>query len=428
MTTIIDPTNNRTIYKTAQSYDNARKRFQFTQLGVARFRDYDLKRDGLISINSTSIVQSIEQVLYEKGNVDYLIGVELEIEGCNGRDDSERTATVARALRKYLPANHICVPDGSITDGLEIVTAPLTPTEISRIGWYGLLRELSRAGCKSHESGRCGLHISISRKYLTDSNWIGLRSFIVKHKAFFKSISRRDGNDYYCKYITETTKYSALNLSKLEVCEFRFFRGTLKPSSFVASLELVRALVEYARSLQDKDRKRLTVSGFIKTLERPRFSVARAYVGERLALLNTTTHLKSDRATRARFSNEQRAHNAIHALVGYRNDYNASIEVRYVANGNQLVADVHSRNTFSDTLSISHSDTATEYDYPIDWGRSRLPRALRVAASNGWLGNTIRISSKDHTWADRSCVVLYHSRGGWGNPSRISLRIVRPIN
>lgn len=419
---IVDPFNNRNAYKNAYAYDNAKKRFRLSRTTQPTFQTYSLETDGLLPTGTYSGSKGIDRVLYSKENAPYLIGIELETEGCDGDIDNETTATVSRVLSKYLPENHVCVPDGSIRNGFELVTAPLTPTEINRVGWYGLLRELSRAGLTSHENGRCGLHVSISRKYLSDDYWKRLRRFIVKQRAFFNAISRRDGRNGYCEYTNETTKYTALNLSKTSVCEFRFFRGTLKPSSFIASIETVRALVEWVRGLQDTKKTRLSVAGFLKTLDQPRFGVAREYIGDRVALLTTATPTG---ATRVRRTDEQRANDARATLIGYCNPYGTNLST--LSDGG-LFATINHRGVFAENLSLQYSDAISTSEYLIDWQRSNLPRALRVAVARGWLGNTLCVSSRTQTNPETARVVLYYNRGGWGNRSTVSVRIIRAQN
>ena len=43
-------------------------------------------------------------------------------------------------------------------------------------------------------------------------------------------------------------RYYAVNLSNDDTIEFRLFRGTLNPDSFLATLELVNTIVCYSRS------------------------------------------------------------------------------------------------------------------------------------------------------------------------------------
>lgn len=419
----IDPFYNRTKYKNPFAYNNARQRYALAETNHARgcaptFQNYNLATMGLATIGTSGTNKGIDRVLYSKQNAPYLIGVELEVEGCEGRQNDNQCNAVARVLAKYLPENHVCVPDGSLRNGFEIVTAPLTPTEVNRVGWYGLLRELSRAGLTSHESGRCGLHVNISRKYLTDQYWRRLRGFITRQRAFFNEISRRNGDNYYCQYSNETSKYTALNLSKTSVCEFRFFRGTLKPSSFIASIETVRALVEWVRGLQETNKTRLTVSGFLKTLNQSRFKVARDYIGARVELLKTPTPT----TRRPRRTNDERRRDAVRRFASYRNPVGSYLNT----NDNLgLCLSIEQRAVFADNLSIEYTPETRAVEYQIDWQNSYLTRLMRDAVARGWLPATVVVTSRFHSDPQTTRVRFTHYQGGWGHNSRIASRFVR---
>jgi hypothetical protein len=416
-----DPFNYRSKYKTAFAYSDARQRYLFSTYSTSTptFKTYDLAVDGLLSTGTYTGTKGIDRVLYSKQNAPYLIGIELEIEGCDGYKGYEKTDRVATVLRKYLPENHVCVPDGSVRDGLEIVTAPLTPNEVSRVAWYGLLRELSRAGCTSHETGRCGLHVSISRKYLTDQGWRRLRAFLTKQRAFFSAISRRDGNHYYCEFSNQTTKYTALNLSKTPVAEFRFFRGTLKPSSFIASVETVRALVEWVHGLEVQGKTRLTVAGFLKTLNQPRFKVARDYIGARVELLKTPTAA----TRRPRRSVEDRRRDAVARFVAYNNPFGAMLTTNPQAD--QLFLELSNRGFLADNLSIDYSTDPRVQSLPIDWENSVLPTTIREQVARGWFPSVVAVKTRYAVPADQVCVRFHYTQGGWGRCARISTRVVR---
>jgi hypothetical protein len=176
----------------------------------------------------------------------YLMGVELEIE--RARD----TAAVSDALYDHLHGKHVVVTDGSLRDhGLEIVTCPLYASEFSSVRFHALLCALRRAGAVSHDSGRCGLHVHVTRSALTERDWLQLCDFLRTNAQFFRVLSRRGSgeNAYtFCEFTERgDRKYSALNLSRSRTAEFRFFRGTLKAGSFLASIQIVSALIDAAR-------------------------------------------------------------------------------------------------------------------------------------------------------------------------------------
>lgn len=188
-----------------------------------------------------------------------LYGFELEIE------KSPKYHSLKKLLDEYLGYKqyYVCT-DGSLRDsGVEIVSLPLSKQEwmqrYSKL--HNLLTALSKAGCRSHDVETCGLHIAVSAHALNWHSWNNLAQFIVANRSFFERISRRR-NFTYCEmgYVDPSRKYSALNLSHINRdsnqtlvgsansrAEFRFFRGTLLPRSFISSLECIFALMEFAR-------------------------------------------------------------------------------------------------------------------------------------------------------------------------------------
>jgi hypothetical protein len=250
-------------------------------------KDYTLESCGLLSprsFHSAEVTRIIKQRIGEP----YLMGIELECEGLD-QDDRNRDR-VSDLLQRYLPERHLCVTDGSLRQGgIEIVTTPLAPTEISRIQWYRLLKGLRKAGLWSFADAsgesRCGLHVSISRNYLIAESWIKLRRFLTRYQAYFKAISQRS-DTYYCAFTNETTKYTALNLSKQSVAEFRFFRGNLSPKRHIAAIETIRCLVETMRQCEDNGQN-ITPAQYRRSLDR--FPMAKRLHEEYSAIWETAT-------------------------------------------------------------------------------------------------------------------------------------------
>lgn len=383
------------------------------------FETYELKTHKLLASGTFGSRKGIGRVLHSKKLASYLVGIELETEGlCCDSSDDEKIENVSDILQRFLPKNHVCVYDGSLRNGIEIVTAPLAPDEITRIGWYGLLRQLSRAGLTSHDSGRCGLHVSISRKYLSEENWRRLRAFITRHRAFFEAISRREGKLGFCEFRNANTKYTALNLSKGNVAEFRFFRGTLKPASFIASVEIVRALVEWVKTLQNDNKTRFSSASFLRFLNASRFHVARAYVE------NHTTLLRLQRATtsnpRPRRSNDEIRNDALRVLGQRLNRYSYQL-ASYDENG--LTITLRNRVLIADNVSIEYNENPTTTELQIDYSRCLLPRDVRVAQRRGLLPSSIRVVS-NYAVNPSSRVVFRYQRGGWGRGSYLTARVV----
>lgn len=237
------------------------------------FEDYSLYING-VSNAKPPLRYSLAKELTDRRLAPFCVGMEIELE--NYSDDKK--AVLTDILLDELPQQHYVCYDGSLQAGIEIVTAPRTPTEIKLqySNYYRLLEKMRKAGMTAHDNGNCGLHFHFSRIALAAKDWKALQSFLKKHKALFYPLSRRT-NDRYCKYKVGTgEKYMALNLSNTNTAEFRLFRGTLKQSSFLASYEICLSLVDYFRAT-----KRRSIQSWAKHLKK--YKYADKYCQEQLS-------------------------------------------------------------------------------------------------------------------------------------------------
>lgn len=88
-------------------------------------------------------------------------GVELEIDnGGTDRYNAEKLLNIANADAENLYIK----TDGSLDDGLELVTHPMTLTyRLNEMPWAEILRKAQSMGYLSHAAGTYGLHVHISR-------------------------------------------------------------------------------------------------------------------------------------------------------------------------------------------------------------------------------------------------------------------------
>lgn len=226
------------------------------------------------------------QLLSAKPDVDYkreigkydhhdrLYGIELEIELANCADlhsgiRSEETASKIKFIAENFGIDCYSCRDGSLQNGLEIVTAPRTLDEIySRRGEIRAgLKNIVKLGGRSHDTSTCGLHVHVSRDLLTSNVQQRLRSFLRTNKKHYLKISRRseDSWDRWCSTSARgSTRYRAINETP-NTLEFRIFRGTLKPETFFAAIELVDATIEYVQSRTTSDsNKRISFKQFVQ--------------------------------------------------------------------------------------------------------------------------------------------------------------------
>lgn len=94
-----------------------------------------------------------------KGEGKRYFGVELEVD-YGGNDNAKEVLDIAN----YDKENIYIKSDGSLDDGFEIVTHPMTLNYyINLMPWEEVMRKLIRMGYKSHKAGTCSLHIHINR-------------------------------------------------------------------------------------------------------------------------------------------------------------------------------------------------------------------------------------------------------------------------
>jgi hypothetical protein len=171
--------------------------------------------------------------------------------------------------------------DGSLTDGFEIVTHPLTFNYIKQDEktFADSLKLLVENGYNSYDANTCGMHIHISKGNFTTWHLYRFLKFFVENKEFIVSISQRkmeklkkwanieDDNDTSLIYKAKkkdgnSERYVAINLKNTATIEIRIFRGTLNINSFMKNIEFAHALFMYS-----KENKEVTLDGFKMYIE-----------------------------------------------------------------------------------------------------------------------------------------------------------------
>ena len=161
--------------------------------------------------------------------------------------------------------------DGSINNGYEIVTHPMTMKARNEyINWYKLCKFLKETGASSEESGECGLHIHASRQALTHRDIGNLKYFFWTNRHQLAKLSRRE-NFRYCqmerhsvkdrgnrwgkkeRYLREFPetgdRYTAVNtVTGKHTVEFRLMRGTIDHERLISYFQLTDAVIHFAKS------------------------------------------------------------------------------------------------------------------------------------------------------------------------------------
>lgn len=215
------------------------------------------------------------------------MGVELEIDGAG--EDSDN----AGVLLDIDGNDRIyCKHDGSLEEGFEIVSHPCTlEYHQNKMEWESIMLEAVEMGYTSHNAGTCGLHIHVSKSALGDTyndqekTISNILYFMEKYWSKFLVFSRRteeqlnrwasryglaDGEkpaDMLKKAKANYNRYKAVNLQNSHTIEFRFFRGTLKYSTFIATLQLVKHLCDMCKYFSDADIEQISWNEFINSIE-----------------------------------------------------------------------------------------------------------------------------------------------------------------
>lgn len=214
------------------------------------------------------------RLLGEDSNLRF--GFELEVERHHS-DISLKDA--ASEVIKIMDNEIVCCYDGSLNDGFEIISHPMTfkhlKSKDDKI--KEMLNYLREQGYKSHDLNTCGLHVHISREALEtevnseertiDNILMIFENFmeelilfsrrnserIARWSQFLSKYHRHDGEVLTMKFISDGKKecgvrYMAVNLQNDHTIELRLFRGTLNYKTFMATLQLIYNIVDYARN------------------------------------------------------------------------------------------------------------------------------------------------------------------------------------
>lgn len=250
-----------------------------------------------------------EPIFY--GDDSRYFGVELEVD-CAG-EISENAKRVIRIANE--PAEHLyCKHDGSLSDGFELVTHPMTLNyHLATMPWRDVLEELRHMGYRSHQTSTCGLHIHVNRDslgstvdeqddtigrilYFVEKNWVELVRFSRRTQEQLAHWAARYGYKDSPQDILDGAKggcgrYTCVNLANRDTIEFRFFRGTLKYNSVIAALQLVNQICNVAYCLSDEEIKDVSWSTFVAGCAKPELV---QYLKERRLYINEPVESEVD--------------------------------------------------------------------------------------------------------------------------------------
>jgi len=148
--------------------------------------------------------------------------------------------------------------------------------------WLDIIQAARDYDYTSHDAGTCGLHIHASRSLFGEDRTtqdLNIAKCILLIDFWWEQyvvpFSRRDYNqlnewakkpdakimasdseyDAICKakQSSEYSRYKAVNLRNTHTVEFRFFRGTLRRDTIIASIQFVDTLINYVSGVELAD-------------------------------------------------------------------------------------------------------------------------------------------------------------------------------
>ncbi len=228
-----------------------------------------------------------DPIFYGEGKRFY--GVELEID--DGGKDDEAADKLLEIANSSDP--HIYIKsDGSLDDGMEIVSHPMSLAYHQNFCWKEIMQEAVALGYRSHQTSTCGLHIHVNRNafgmnqaeqedviarilYFVEAHWNELYCFSRRKESNMNRWATRYGFEKTGKEILDKAKtscygrYTAVNLCNYHTIEFRLFRGTLKYNTFIAALQLIDEICNAALSMSQEELEHQSWTEFVKGIRYP---------------------------------------------------------------------------------------------------------------------------------------------------------------
>lgn len=236
------------------------------------------------------------------------LGVELEVDGAGQSASHARTALNVmnrRAEYAYMKT------DGSLDDGLELVTHPCSLEEhMANVPWKDTMAVLRDMHYNSHNAGTCGLHVHVNRTalgehsaaqdetigkilYIFERFWQEVLRFSRRTESQMNHWAARYGYKNsakeildHAKYDSGNGRYACVNLTNHDTIEFRAFRGTLKYNTLIATLQFVDRICGVALSLPESEIKNLGWPAFVLLLTDETTPELIQYLKERRLYIN----------------------------------------------------------------------------------------------------------------------------------------------
>lgn len=215
-----------------------------------------------------------------------LLGAEIEVD--NGGETEEHAKEVLKIMNGEdtweSEENIYCVHDGSLSKGLEFPTQPGSLAWHKTLPYKKMFKYLDEHGYKAHDTQTCGLHVHINRSFFGEheAECIGKLMYILeKFNDEFSVIGRRNCRyakmfgyngekckELYQKGYSVKDKYNAINLMHEDTIEIRSFKGTLKYSTYINTLEFVEKLAHFVKSHTEEEIEEMKWSDLYETFSK----------------------------------------------------------------------------------------------------------------------------------------------------------------
>lgn len=205
-------------------------------------------------------------------------GVELELAG-----NPINAHLVAREMGDVFHCERDASIDSEGGGGFEVISQPMSWNYLkSRLPQIrALFRKLSGRGMKGHDTRNCGLHVHVTRSYFKTTEAMNgqkdataeMFADALVNESFSENIqtfARRRSSNYYSYrsvggILTKTKavnhRYLAtghgvsVNFANRKTVEFRVFKSTLNPETYMACVELVKNIVEMANRMAESGKR-----------------------------------------------------------------------------------------------------------------------------------------------------------------------------
>lgn len=237
---------------------------------------------------------------YPDDEQDLYLGIELETDNYKG-DISECSKALATKYEGKLWLEE----DGSLSDGFEIISQPCTlDYHQHSFPWQEVTQIVRDYGGQSHQTNTCGLHIHFNLSYFglteieQDMNSLKLVYIFERFWDKWVTFSRRKENQldiYAMRYAEDVSRMSSeeylgfkrnkgrfyavnLNTDNEHTIEIRIFRGTLKLTTLLASIELVDFLARFCRASTIATLQSITWASLVNAMQSQEYANLRAYI------------------------------------------------------------------------------------------------------------------------------------------------------